>query len=444
MHGHGSIPAWGFSSALDLQQELANGQTNELPETEHSPPEPISILLVACVDSRHILKTIAHGYRHQWKRPLHIHVIEVQATTISRSLLLLHQLTTNESELSIQERAKTFLELYGNLFLCEKTAKWVKDACPMVLKTVMGETDSGSMNWIDCSKMKFRDRDDVDSVLQFWKNDEVAFNASLFWEERLRRHYGLRYDSRENAIDWDFHMKLTDKAPILHKREFLHWRLNGIAYDVRDGSSCVIPNKSMATVDKLPSREGMGVLKYGYFSDVVVGPYLAFGKESENRELFKKMNDHFTKCAQDVALYNVTVLIHELHNGTGYEDLDASQCDNLKNVSENVKVFFHSPSLLQSSAAPTVKAFGNKFDLVYVGNSMAHTIPELSKLLATPKDGTSSVMCVETARFMIELNQEQIAEFDKRVVEMATYAGLNECGEKKEAGALDHLFFVKA
>jgi Domain of unknown function (DUF4471) len=33
---------------------------------------------------------------------------------------------------------------------------------------------------------------------------------SLFRENRVRRFLGTRYDSRENAVDWDYHMKLRE------------------------------------------------------------------------------------------------------------------------------------------------------------------------------------------------------------------------------------------
>lgn len=33
-----------------------------------------------------------------------------------------------------------------------------------------------------------------------------------FLEARLRKLYGNRYDYRENAVDWDYHMKLSPKV----------------------------------------------------------------------------------------------------------------------------------------------------------------------------------------------------------------------------------------
>lgn len=36
-------------------------------------------------------------------------------------------------------------------------------------------------------------------------------NLFADWRDaRMRRYLGSRYDSRENAIDWDYHMKLRD------------------------------------------------------------------------------------------------------------------------------------------------------------------------------------------------------------------------------------------
>ncbi len=33
-------------------------------------------------------------------------------------------------------------------------------------------------------------------------------------DARLRAFYKLRYDTRQNLIDWDFNMKLHEKVPI--------------------------------------------------------------------------------------------------------------------------------------------------------------------------------------------------------------------------------------
>ena len=119
----------------------------------------------------------------------------------------------------------------------------------------------------------------------------------------MRRLYEQRYDVRENLVDWDFNMKLTEKVepkylysfifkvPILHKKEFSRWREHGLAFEVRD-SNYNKPNKTLATVDGL-KEDGLTVSKWGYFSDIVTGPFIPFSVYSENKSFFQKKNGMF-------------------------------------------------------------------------------------------------------------------------------------------------------
>ena len=93
-------------------------------------------------------------------------------------------------------------------------------------------------------------------MFKFWRGDskkinqQLAFHGIDFWESRCRSFYGSRYESRDNVINWDYHMKLKDKVSIIHEKEFLKWRMNGNAYEVRE-SNYNCPNRTVATVDGL-------------------------------------------------------------------------------------------------------------------------------------------------------------------------------------------------
>ena len=60
------------------------------------------------------------------------------------------------------------------------------------------------------------------------------------------RYLKTRYDAREGVADWDYSMKLLDKAPIVAKHEYLAWRENGVAFDMREGEYSV-PNRTLAS-----------------------------------------------------------------------------------------------------------------------------------------------------------------------------------------------------
>ena len=54
-------------------------------------------------------------------------------------------------------------------------------------------------------------------------------------DHRVRGYLQDRYDSRTNAFDWDYHMKMTKICTILHAKQYMQWRERGVAYDVRAG-----------------------------------------------------------------------------------------------------------------------------------------------------------------------------------------------------------------
>lgn len=65
---------------------------------------------------------------------------------------------------------------------------------------------------VDFSQLKFRERDDLEFTLNFWRQDDKKkFDIQALWDARLRTHYANRYDSRDNLVDWDYHMKFIVK-----------------------------------------------------------------------------------------------------------------------------------------------------------------------------------------------------------------------------------------
>ena len=57
------------------------------------------------------------------------------------------------------------------------------------------------------------------------------------------------------------------------------------------------------------------VINLYFQGDIVVGPYICHGIESENKALFKTQNKLPTHGADQISKYNVTAAIHELFTG---------------------------------------------------------------------------------------------------------------------------------
>ena len=78
---------------------------------------------------------------------------------------------------------------------------------------------------LDLDQLKFRERDDLEFTLKFWRDDKKSFQmdkmryttsgivaVSPSREYRLRAYYGICYDHRDNLSDWDYQMKLHEKV----------------------------------------------------------------------------------------------------------------------------------------------------------------------------------------------------------------------------------------
>ncbi|KAJ3092939.1 Dynein assembly factor 3, axonemal [Quaeritorhiza haematococci] len=200
-------------------------------------------------------------------------------------------------------------------------------------------------------------------------------------------------------IDWDYHMKLPPKASIIHKLEYLKWRLHGNAFEVRE-AKYEKPNRTHATVNRLVEKDGTGANKWGHFSDIVLGPFVAFGVETDNKELLKKNNGIHIKTSQDVAENNLRTYIESLTEAPPTK-ITLLPCD--MSIITNKRL----------------RKYQTRFSIVYISATMAHHLTDSVKLL---KDG--GCIIVEKARYIIDFNADQIKAFDKKVLELAQAAGL--------------------
>ncbi|EGF76589.1 hypothetical protein BATDEDRAFT_28431 [Batrachochytrium dendrobatidis JAM81] len=443
MQGTGSVSLWGFSKALDFQDSNGiftekNTTLLDIKSAIADETEPLDVLLIGASDPRHIIKTAGRAWKHS-SRQIHFHVIEPQSSLLARHMLLLSILFDPLDDIGIQvskaivlglvnllvERAELFLECYGNLLIRKKTATWINAyTLPLIRAMTDGAGVLGKL--IDFSGLKFRERDDIEFVFKFWRDQAKQFDAKSLWDIRLRRYYAARYDCRENAIDWDYHMNIRqmDKTvSIIFKPEFLRWRLHGTAFEVRE-STYECANRSMATVDVL-KQDGVNVAKWGYFSDILFGPYLAFGIDTENKEMLVTNNDSHKHTSQEISEYNVRSLIHELKTGTLYEEAETKKitCADTKilpdyNILDKIKVSFL-PCDVSITLEKKRSKLAGKFKTIFISNAMAHRLADAAHVLHPQGE-----IIVETAKFMVELSKELRQSFEKKLDTIASSAGL--------------------
>jgi dynein assembly factor 3 len=439
MDGLGSINWWGFTPALDLllscEQSGANTSTCEL-------PGEVNILLIGAGDCRHILKTIAHSYRHSCRK-INFYVIESSLELYARDMLFLNLMLEPQQKFGLQEKTELFLELYANSLVRSQSMDYVQQVSTELVKMV---TDfdylDKNLPIVDLSQLKFKERDMLEGIFKFWRSS-IPFDISKCWELRLRQYLGVRYDAIPNVFDWDFHMKLAEKgAAIINSRNYNRWRHKGLAFEIREGTYDT-PNRTLAS-GMIFKHDGERLARRGYWGDIIVSPYITFGIESEQQSFFKQSNNIYTKTSEDVAEYNILSMMHEVNHHTHYQPpCDSSEHDHMATLSEipeeqitdeltaqvdalnvskdekltqcanNFKVFL----LPLNSTDELVRRskFQKLFNIVYLSNSHSHMLK--SELTSTFNPGATVVL--DSAKFVLELTKDQQSEYVQKIVSLA-------------------------
>ncbi|KAJ3245595.1 Dynein assembly factor 3, axonemal [Chytriomyces hyalinus] len=406
MEGAGTAGVWGFSPAIDMLS-LA-----DMDRSQQENAQDANILLMGARDARHIIKTIAHLGRHKnFTGNLNFYVYEEQAPMLARTILLLSMFLDPDPNINNAEQSQFFLEVFGNTFLRGKSYDALKSLATSLI-ILLGDNKGPLASLFSLNLLKFRDRDDLEVVFKFWRDDaKKAYDIEKLWDSRLRRLYGPRYDCRENSVDWDYHMKLVKEVTIIHKTEFLRWRQHGIAYEVR-GSTYDKPNRTTATLENM-KQDGVKVVKWGYFNDVITGPFIPFGIETENELLLKRDNDMHKHASSEVAEFNIASYLEEYKK----------TFPTVESLLSRVKIHLLPPganptaSLLKLTKSKTVAPM--QFTSIFVSNSTAQCIAQIPPALLGPK----TRMSVETARFMLDLKATQVQAFTEKLVEVCTESG---------------------
>ncbi|OWZ04381.1 hypothetical protein PHMEG_00023724 [Phytophthora megakarya] len=325
---------WGFSPAYDVCTGLPewsnkNFATAVDDNEAKASAEPINILLAGPGDVRHVLATIAH--RRRWEpamkcRPVHIYVLEKAIETLARNLLLIQ--VALDSDAPLRQRCNTFLEIFGNARVQERTSTYIEEQAKVLMNFVYN--DHGPLaGLVDISHLKNRTHDDLIDSFRSWFQS-VKFDVDSLRDHRLRHYYEVRYDYRDNLIDWDYTMKLKkiESASVIHIRQYRDWRNSGVAFEFGDQVYST-PNRTMAAYTEAKKKHHGSVLCRGLWTDIIVGPYISFGVHCEKSNKFVEglfevhnkgtgveQNRHNTV---EVAVFNVLSYLYEIETGKMYK-----------------------------------------------------------------------------------------------------------------------------
>lgn len=131
--------------------------------------------------------------------------------------------------------------------------------------------------FVKCSTQFSTSRDEIEAAVKFWRDSSKSkFDIEELREYRLTNYFGNRYDARLNLIDWDYHMRLKDIAPIIHIFHYKRWRMYGMAFEIRE-IEYNLPNRTLASFRAAQHKAKGSVAVRGYWSDILVSPYVPLG-----------------------------------------------------------------------------------------------------------------------------------------------------------------------
>ncbi|GLD96052.1 hypothetical protein PINS_up004730 [Pythium insidiosum] len=162
---------WGFSPAFNLLERVKQA-------SQQDENEPVNLLLIGPGDIRHVLHTVARRRRHASKdaplRPLHIYVYERSVETLARHLLL--WAIAQDWDLPLRQRCNTFLEVFGNALVQERTASYIETKSKELMELLYYER-GWLADQIDLSHLKMKTRDELVDTLRSWSTN-VRFDGT--------------------------------------------------------------------------------------------------------------------------------------------------------------------------------------------------------------------------------------------------------------------------
>ena len=392
---------WGFTPARNLILD-DNDKNNQ----------EINILLAGMADLRHILLTTSKNPN----KVINYYIVEESFTSIARDMLLL--LILCDENLGYQNRIETFLEIYGNIGIRKKNVLYIKKLSEMIsnyINEIDDDNNSLLNNLFDISNLKFKEKDQLDNIIYNWKKSK-NFKIFDLWDNRLRKHYGNRYDVRDNLIDWDYHMNgIKDNNSIIHIKHYRHWRNTGIAFPQRD-CEYNYPNYTMATeIDAIEKKKGNIKLR-GIWNDIIISPYISFGIESDNQELFIKKQDQHVKNSFIISEYNLLQYLKALDFNNSSKVIndptelkeqpsDVVELSSIKllNGLKNIKIHILPNNLIRLIKK---KKFYNFFNIILLATSQMHLINQDINILL--KKNQSKIYIETINQFPFKKNQKEL------------------------------------
>ncbi|KAJ9596537.1 hypothetical protein L9F63_012436 [Diploptera punctata] len=424
---------WGFSPALDILSELEKYGYKKIKNGS----DELNVLLIGAADGRHVLKTLAQYYRHKTKTKINFYIMEANMDLVARQIMFFTIALEPPHELGLFEKMMIFMELYGNSLVRPTTANYLSRKSAQFVHMVTDlDYQVKRIPLFRLDQLKYRERDYLENVFKFWQEPVSRFPILQFWDNRLRKHLGTRYDSRKGVFDWDFHMHLRPRgAKYISSYEYKTWRSSGVAFVWLETESTE-PNLTLATG---AVQIGDKLCHHGYLGDITIGPFLAYSLDCEDNEMLKSLNGEQLKRTTEIVERNVSRMLYELlhqepyvsQNGprndcrsgviiTEVPDVEKFLADKVDNDSSNkqrkvhkketysaIPVDFAEATFLSQSAItefPQKQKYKKMFDVIFISENMTKHINK--DLIEMACDG--GIIIVETELFHLGKKKEDI------------------------------------
>lgn len=376
---------------------------------------------------------------------MNIFVVDGCTELVARQILLLSLALEKTTRCGLLEKTRRLMEVYGNLLLRPPTSRYlIAKARQLVGMVTNLEYMSCLLPCISLEQMKYRERDYMENLFNFWTTGNTnQFNACELWEHRIRHSLGVRYDNRAGVYDWDYHMRMKEVASQICFQEYKHFRERGVAFTWLETEVCR-PNVSFAAgVYKCGDR----YLHRGYLGDMVTSPYIAYGLDCEDTDMLKSTHGVNFKRATDISERNVMRMLYELENREKF-DVNSLNLDTQQNlgavvmseldakISESgpeaplnlredrdtyIYVDFGKVHFLSLSALdhyPHKPHFQGLFHGVFVGHNMLPRIKP--SVWSMARDDAFVIM--ESRKYMVELKRENVKAYGEQIQQAAATA----------------------
>lgn len=221
------------------------------------------------------------------------------------------------------------------------------------------------------------------------------------------------------------------------KHEYKSFRSSGVSFSPEENENHESPNRSLSSSKVMGDGRGDKNAYRGYWGDVVVGPYITHGLETDNKELTKLVNGRPSNSSEMIAKYNINELLKKIHSSPpeSPEDVDTKLVKKRETYSstgfENSSVVFLSPSNFEEIADSS--EFKAKFDVISL--SVSHC-QKLSHSIVRNCLKPESHIFAETPQFITDLNKDQLASTVKIIKQLAKDSQLSEIEDASLNGLL--------